>query len=135
VLTPAGPLAITQGRHPLLAALRDPGFEVRPNDTFVTPCATLHLLTGPNMSGKSTYLKQVRTQQTSWAQGDRCLQLMAVMGLSLVLHVCMCGGVKWVLQQASTNFRSIVMMSSKHSHTVLFMLAGCRTVSGPGLAR
>uniref|UniRef100_A0A383WQ55 DNA mismatch repair proteins mutS family domain-containing protein n=1 Tax=Tetradesmus obliquus TaxID=3088 RepID=A0A383WQ55_TETOB len=59
VLTPAGPLAITQGRHPLLAALREPGFEVRPNDTFVTPCATLHLLTGPNMSGKSTYLKQV----------------------------------------------------------------------------
>ncbi|WIA16491.1 hypothetical protein OEZ85_013171 [Tetradesmus obliquus] len=59
VLTPAGPLAITQGRHPLLAALREPGFEVQPNDTFVTPCATLHLLTGPNMSGKSTYLKQV----------------------------------------------------------------------------
>ncbi|KAF6261419.1 muts domain V-domain-containing protein [Scenedesmus sp. NREL 46B-D3] len=59
VLTSAGPLAITKGRHPLLAALRDPDFEVRPNDTFVTPCATLHLLTGPNMSGKSTYLKQV----------------------------------------------------------------------------
>lgn len=28
------------------------------NDTYVSEAATLHLITGPNMAGKSTYLKQ-----------------------------------------------------------------------------
>ena len=58
-LYPSGPLAITKGRHPLLQAIKDPGFECKPNDTYISPSCTLHLLTGPNMSGKSTYLKQV----------------------------------------------------------------------------
>lgn len=30
------------------------------NDTYVSEAATLHLITGPNMAGKSTYLKQAR---------------------------------------------------------------------------
>lgn len=33
--------------------------EYAPNDTYVSQAATLHLITGPNMAGKSTYLKQV----------------------------------------------------------------------------
>lgn len=57
--TTSGPLAITKGRHPLLQAIKDPGFECKPNDTYISSACTLHLLTGPNMSGKSTYLKQV----------------------------------------------------------------------------
>lgn len=57
--TESGPLAITKGRHPMLQAVKDPGFDCKPNDTYITPSCTLHLLTGPNMSGKSTYLKQV----------------------------------------------------------------------------
>jgi DNA mismatch repair protein MutS len=30
-----------------------------PNDTHLTPAAAVHLLTGPNMAGKSTFLRQV----------------------------------------------------------------------------
>jgi hypothetical protein len=30
------------------------------NDTYASEAATLHLITGPNMAGKSTYLKQAR---------------------------------------------------------------------------
>ncbi|KXZ43062.1 hypothetical protein GPECTOR_105g94 [Gonium pectorale] len=32
---------------------------VQANDTFLSPAAPLHVVTGPNMSGKSTYLQQV----------------------------------------------------------------------------
>ncbi|EFJ49892.1 hypothetical protein VOLCADRAFT_89345 [Volvox carteri f. nagariensis] len=61
-----GPLAIVQGRHPLLAARSfltgggsGGGGRVQANDVFVSSTAPLHIITGPNMSGKSTYLHQV----------------------------------------------------------------------------
>jgi DNA mismatch repair protein MutS len=55
-------LEIRAGRHPvvepLLAARR--GEEFVPNDTELDPATTqILVLTGPNMSGKSTYLRQV----------------------------------------------------------------------------
>lgn len=60
LLQAAGPLAITRGRHPLLlAALRGRPQGCQANDAYVSPSCSLQLLTGPNMSGKSTYLKQV----------------------------------------------------------------------------
>ncbi len=54
----AGPaIAITAGRHPVVElARRDEPFV--PNDTGLTPEAAVQLITGPNMSGKSTYLRQ-----------------------------------------------------------------------------
>lgn len=56
-LTTDGPLAIKQGRNPLVEKLfRDPFI---PNDTFITEASNFHVITGPNMSGKSTYLRQV----------------------------------------------------------------------------
>jgi DNA mismatch repair protein MutS len=51
-------IAITEGRHPVLEEVqRDPPFI--PNDCQLDPdSAQIVLLTGPNMGGKSTYLRQ-----------------------------------------------------------------------------
>ncbi len=52
-----GPLVIVEGRHPMVeAASLDQPFV--PNDVRLEPDSSLVLLTGPNMSGKSTYLRQ-----------------------------------------------------------------------------
>ncbi|KAM9324666.1 mutS protein homolog 4 [Gastrophryne carolinensis] len=50
-------MAIKQGWHPILEkiALSKPV----PNDTFLSEGSNFIILTGPNMSGKSTYLKQI----------------------------------------------------------------------------
>lgn len=53
----SGPLSITAGRHPVLETV--PGCCYASNDTCLSAAASLHIVTGPNMSGKSTYLKQV----------------------------------------------------------------------------
>ncbi len=52
-------IAINQGRHPVVESSLAEGSFV-PNDTFLSgDDAQLIVLTGPNMSGKSTYLRQV----------------------------------------------------------------------------
>jgi DNA mismatch repair protein MutS len=52
-------LEIEAGRHPVLDALMPQG-EFVPNDVALAPnTATLLLITGPNMAGKSTYIRQV----------------------------------------------------------------------------
>ncbi|MGA1520255.1 MAG: DNA mismatch repair protein MutS, partial [Burkholderiaceae bacterium] len=54
-------LVIRDGRHPVvehrLAEQGSGGFT--PNHTELTPKQRLHLITGPNMGGKSTYMRQV----------------------------------------------------------------------------
>ncbi len=57
-----GSLVIQGGRHPVLETLLDAsgGASFVPNDTTLSvDDAQILLLTGPNMSGKSTYLRQV----------------------------------------------------------------------------
>jgi DNA mismatch repair protein MutS len=53
---------VTQGRHPVVEAAlaRDPlkGAAFVPNDADLSPGRRLCLLTGPNMAGKSTFLRQ-----------------------------------------------------------------------------
>lgn len=50
-------IEISAGRHPVVElALRDEPFV--PNDTRLAPDCAVQLITGPNMSGKSTYLRQ-----------------------------------------------------------------------------
>ena len=58
-LTTGNGIVITQGRHPVVErSLIDTSFV--PNDTYLSnDDAQLIVLTGPNMSGKSTYLRQV----------------------------------------------------------------------------
>jgi DNA mismatch repair protein MutS len=50
-------LEIIGGRHPLVEAALGPGRFV-PNDLQLGPSASIVLLSGPNMAGKSTYLRQ-----------------------------------------------------------------------------
>ena len=53
-----GPLFIDQGRHPVLDIVQPTGAFV-PNDTKIDEeFGYLHLITGPNMAGKSTYIRQ-----------------------------------------------------------------------------
>eukprot|EP00850_Spirogloea_muscicola_P017828 SM000157S02058 [mRNA] locus=s157:50974:56629:- [translate_table: standard] len=55
--TTDGPLAIEGGRHPVLEKLLED--EYVPNNTFLSEASNMMIITGPNMSGKSTYLRQV----------------------------------------------------------------------------
>jgi DNA mismatch repair protein MutS len=58
-LTTDSEIAISEGRHPVVERTLADGSFV-PNDTFLSnDDAQLIVLTGPNMSGKSTYLRQV----------------------------------------------------------------------------
>jgi DNA mismatch repair protein MutS len=58
VLLPAGEdLEIREGRHPVVEATGGDPFV--PNDTDLGRSARIVVLTGPNMGGKSTYLRQV----------------------------------------------------------------------------
>ena len=59
VLADSGPIEIEGGRHPVVERRLSAGAFV-PNDAHLgSPHADLVLLTGPNMAGKSTYLRQV----------------------------------------------------------------------------
>ena len=50
-------LEITSGRHPIVEAM--PGTSFIPNDTMLDDEVRMQLITGPNMGGKSTYMRQV----------------------------------------------------------------------------
>ncbi len=53
-------LAITNGRHPVVERVLPLGEHFSPNSTTLsTESEQIHIITGPNMSGKSCYLRQV----------------------------------------------------------------------------
>jgi len=55
----SGTIDIRDGRHPVIETLEDSERFV-PNDTFMNgETDQFHILTGPNMAGKSTYIRQV----------------------------------------------------------------------------
>ncbi|NLW08142.1 MAG: DNA mismatch repair protein MutS, partial [Clostridia bacterium] len=51
-------IIIKQGRHPVVELVASPGAFV-PNDTYLDQEQRVHIITGPNMAGKSTYIRQV----------------------------------------------------------------------------
>ncbi len=53
-------ISITQGRHPVVEArLAETGGSFIANDTQLGPAQRMQIITGPNMGGKSTYMRQV----------------------------------------------------------------------------
>ena len=53
-------LSISGGRHPVVETLLPEGEAFTPNDLHMDPAdSQIHIITGPNMAGKSTYLRQV----------------------------------------------------------------------------
>ncbi|KAI5118520.1 hypothetical protein M0805_007689 [Coniferiporia weirii] len=53
-----GTLAIKAGRHPILEGVRSAGTLVA-NDVYCCDTSSFQIIQGPNMSGKSTYLRQI----------------------------------------------------------------------------
>lgn len=51
-------LIIKNGRHPVVEKLLDYGEDFIPNDLNLEKNGHVHIITGPNMSGKSTFLRQ-----------------------------------------------------------------------------
>ncbi|TJY44246.1 DNA mismatch repair protein MutS [Cohnella pontilimi] len=51
-------MRIEDGRHPVVEAVTENGVFIA-NDTELTPESAILLITGPNMAGKSTYMRQV----------------------------------------------------------------------------
>ncbi|KAF0983986.1 hypothetical protein FDP41_007901 [Naegleria fowleri] len=70
-----GPTAIKQGRHPVLE--KNLNGEYVANDTYLSESSNFHIITGANMSGKSTYLKQVA-----------CIQIISQIGCYVPCSYC-----------------------------------------------
>ncbi len=58
-LTEDSILEIEAGRHPVVEKLRESSTRYVPNDSRLDLASRVHIITGPNMSGKSTYIRQV----------------------------------------------------------------------------
>ncbi len=53
-----GKIEIIQGRHPVIEKI-ETDIQFIPNDTILTNDKFIQIITGPNMAGKSTYMRQV----------------------------------------------------------------------------
>lgn len=52
-------IEIVNGRHPIVEKMLPVGEKFEPNSTHLNDEEIIHIITGPNMSGKSCYLRQV----------------------------------------------------------------------------
>lgn len=60
IIDESNKINIVQGRHPVVERILDPGNKFTPNDSLLdNEEQQIILLTGPNMAGKSVYLRQV----------------------------------------------------------------------------
>jgi DNA mismatch repair protein MutS len=58
-VVPGRGIEIVSGRHPVVEKVLRPGEFVPNTSTFDAQRDTIHIITGPNMAGKSTYMRQV----------------------------------------------------------------------------
>ncbi|MEN2992223.1 MAG: DNA mismatch repair protein MutS [Bacteroidia bacterium] len=58
VFTDKPVITIRQGRHPVIERFLPPHQPYQPNDLHLTPETKILLITGPNMAGKSAYMRQ-----------------------------------------------------------------------------
>ncbi|MBL7996921.1 DNA mismatch repair protein MutS, partial [bacterium] len=58
-VTDSDTLLIREGRHPVVEKILPPDEPFIPNDLHMHSDSQIHLITGPNMAGKSCYLRQV----------------------------------------------------------------------------
>ena len=61
VLSEDGVIDIRGGRHPVVERLLQSGAPFTPNDAYLSSDQAIVVLTGPNMAGKSTWIRQVAT--------------------------------------------------------------------------
>lgn len=66
---PAGELHIEGGRHPVIEAVLKKERYI-PNSTHLDQQCRIYLITGPNMAGKSTYMRQVALIQIMFQMGS-----------------------------------------------------------------
>ena len=57
-ITEDAAFVVTAGRHPVVETALPPNARFQPNDCDLSPARRILLLTGPNMAGKSTFLRQ-----------------------------------------------------------------------------
>jgi DNA mismatch repair protein MutS len=60
-LNAGGVIDIRGGRHPVVEKMLPDGARFTPNDAHLSPEQAIVILTGPNMAGKSTWIRQVAT--------------------------------------------------------------------------
>lgn len=77
-------LAIKQGRHPILERMA--GQQPISNNSYISEGSNFVIITGPNMSGKSTYLKQVALCQIMAQIGQQQNLLTLIRPVSAKLH-------------------------------------------------
>jgi DNA mismatch repair protein MutS len=58
IMTEDSAFAVTAARHPVVETALPPNARFQPNDCDLSPARRILLLTGPNMAGKSTFLRQ-----------------------------------------------------------------------------
>jgi DNA mismatch repair protein MutS len=74
-------LEIREGRHPVVEHSLDGGVRFVPNDAVFEEGERIRILTGPNMSGKSTFLRQVALIVLMAQMGSYVPAKMACIGL------------------------------------------------------
>lgn len=139
-LTTEDVLEIRGGRHPVVEHLLH-GERFVPNDTSFANGKRLHIITGPNMSGKSTYLRQVAlivlmAQIGSFVPADEATiglvdRIFTRIGAEDVIHA---GQSTFMVEMVET--ATILQQSTRRSLIILDEIGrGTSTYDGLAIAR